>query len=58
MLPPTDVSEAPHPGDVNDTRSVSGVETLSIKADPLIVFCASFCVEIISIFLGFFVFAP
>lgn len=55
MLPPTDASEAPRPGYVNDTRSVSGAETLSIKADPLIGFCASFCVEIISIFLAFFV---
>lgn len=43
----------PHPGDVNDSRSISGAETLSIKTDTLIGFCASFCVEIISIFLVF-----
>lgn len=37
-LPPTDVSEAPRPVVVNDTHSISGAETLSIKADPLIGF--------------------
>lgn len=52
-LPPTDVIEEPQLVNVNDTHSVSEAETLSIKADPLIGFCTSFRVNIISIFLGF-----